>query len=212
MHIQLFTLRFSNTLGGFDTTALEAFVRRRDLIGFREHFFLVHEVPHLVCIVTWQDDAAPAPEPENHSELEARPGTMDANNGGAPRPPHGVRTSRAQRDSAPDPTAQLDEPARRLFNDLRAWRLTRSKADGVPPYIVFTNRQLLEVVTRRPDSANGLTQIHGVGPGKVKSYGREVLELVRAHTADPEDAPAPPIEEAAADPAEASAPSEAVSP
>jgi len=55
MRIKLFTFRYSASLGGFDDTPLTQFVRDKEVLAFREHFFTVNEVPHLACVVTWQE-------------------------------------------------------------------------------------------------------------------------------------------------------------
>ena len=180
MRIQLFTLRFSNTLGGFDTTSLETFCRGRDLVGFREHFFVVHEVPHVLCVVTWQDEVVEVDD--DHAAQRDCVGAVTGSRG--PRQ-SGKRSWKADSTAGggakpPDPGEELSESDRLLFNELRDWRRARAQTEGVPPYILFTNRQLREVATGRPESAHGLLQLHGVGPGKVGKYGQEVLELVRA--------------------------------
>jgi DNA helicase-2/ATP-dependent DNA helicase PcrA len=61
---------------------------------------------------------------------------------------------------------------------LRAWRLERSKSDGVPPYVVFHDRVLHEIAEVRPSSTGELAQISGVGPAKLERYGDEVLALI----------------------------------
>ena len=168
MHVQLFTLRFSDSLGGFDTTALERFLSSREVLGFREHFFEVHEVPHLLCIVTWQlGELSPAQPAGGSSSGEA----------GAKRPVAGVDRPPSSTDEA---IAELSEDDRRLFDMLRSWRRDKAHAEGVPPYIVFTNRQLLEMVRTRPDCPNRLGLIRGVGKGKLQKYAGEVLALLGA--------------------------------
>ena len=58
---------------------------------------------------------------------------------------------------------------------LRAWRLERSKADGVPPYVVFHDSVLHQIAALRPGSLGELSQIAGVGPTKLERYGDELL-------------------------------------
>jgi DNA helicase-2/ATP-dependent DNA helicase PcrA len=58
---------------------------------------------------------------------------------------------------------------------LRAWRLERSKADGVPPYVVFHDSVLHQIAELRPSSLGELSQIAGVGPAKLERYGDELL-------------------------------------
>jgi DNA helicase-2/ATP-dependent DNA helicase PcrA len=61
---------------------------------------------------------------------------------------------------------------------LRAWRLERSKADGVPPYVVFHDSVLHQIAARYPQSLGELSQIAGVGPAKLERYGDELLALL----------------------------------
>jgi DNA helicase-2/ATP-dependent DNA helicase PcrA len=58
---------------------------------------------------------------------------------------------------------------------LRAWRLERSKTDGVPPYVVFHDSVLHQIAAVRPASLGELSQIAGVGPTKLERYGDELL-------------------------------------
>ena len=88
-----------------------------------------------------------------------------------------------------------------LFNVHRDWRAERAKRDGVPPYLVCTNRQLAEMVSSRPESMHRLGAIDGIGKAKLENYGQELLALLaRPRTgdgspskasADPRGRPAP---------------------
>ncbi len=55
MRVKLFTLRYSSTLGGFVDSPVQEFFRDKGILSFREHFFAVDEVPHLTCVVTYQE-------------------------------------------------------------------------------------------------------------------------------------------------------------
>jgi len=61
---------------------------------------------------------------------------------------------------------------------LRAWRLERARADGVPPYVVFHDSVLHRIAESSPASLGELSRIPGVGPAKLERYGSEVLALV----------------------------------
>ncbi|MFN0008281.1 MAG: hypothetical protein ACKVXR_10260 [Planctomycetota bacterium] len=50
MRVKLMTFRYSATLGGFDDTPLSDFARDKEVIAFRENFYVVNEVPHVTCI------------------------------------------------------------------------------------------------------------------------------------------------------------------
>lgn len=58
MCVNLFTLRYSASLGGFDDEPLQRFCADKEIVSFREHFFCVNEVPHLTGVLVWQDAVA----------------------------------------------------------------------------------------------------------------------------------------------------------
>jgi superfamily II DNA helicase RecQ len=168
MRIKLMTFRYSATLGGFDDTPLVDFTRDKEVVAFREHFYAVNEVPHLTCIVHYQDALVPR---------EA----LDAAREIAPRPAAPPRFQR--RDGAPDPCEGLNEGERALFNHLREWRARQAHDDGVPPYLILTNRQLVAIVRKRPDSPTALGHLDGIGPGKVERYGAAILTRLHGASA-----------------------------
>ncbi len=71
-----------------------------------------------------------------------------------------------------------------LFGRLRAWRKRQAEAQGVPPYVVFSDATLVAIADAHPQSPNGLAQISGVGPAKLTRYAAPVLEVIGG--ADPE--------------------------
>jgi superfamily II DNA helicase RecQ len=167
MRVKLFTFRYSATLGGFDDSVLSDFVRDKEIVAFREHFYAVNEVPHVTCVLVHQDAVVPREVIEAASAI--------------PRPEERRRPSAshfAGRNDRPDPTAELAEPERVLFNTLREWRSRKAHEEGVARFLVFTNRQLLEIVRKRPDSPTAFGNLDGIGPGKVKRYAAEVLRIV----------------------------------
>jgi DNA helicase-2/ATP-dependent DNA helicase PcrA len=62
-----------------------------------------------------------------------------------------------------------------VYRALKEWRLTRARSDGVPAYVVFHDRTLAEIATRRPETPAELAGVSGVGPAKLERYGTEVL-------------------------------------
>ena len=63
---------------------------------------------------------------------------------------------------------------------LRDWRLERSKADNVPPYVVFHDSVLHAIADARPSSLGELAQIAGIGPAKLERYGDDLLATLDA--------------------------------
>ncbi len=78
-----------------------------------------------------------------------------------------------------------------LWDALRARRLELAKVQGVPPYVVFHDATLTEMVERRPRTLSEFAEISGVGERKIDAYGEDFLEIIRVHAgkAD-EDEPA----------------------
>jgi ATP-dependent DNA helicase RecQ len=68
-----------------------------------------------------------------------------------------------------------------LFQQLRAKRKELADADGVPPYVIFSDRALQEMATYFPHSAVAFGQMHGVGKIKVEQYADIFLPLIRAY-------------------------------
>jgi superfamily II DNA helicase RecQ len=192
MRVKLFTFRYSATLGGFDDSVHSDYVRDKEVIAFREHFYSVNEVPHVTCVLIHQDAVVPREMIEAAREIPRREER--------PRPTSNHFERRKDR---PDVTAGLSEPERLLFNTLRTWRSKKAHDEGVAPFIVFTNRELLEIVRKRPASPTALGNLDGIGPGKVKRHATEVLRIL--HGARPEPEPAVPAQPASPEPTVAEA-------
>ncbi|MFB9311727.1 ATP-dependent helicase [Nocardioides plantarum] len=65
-----------------------------------------------------------------------------------------------------------------LFERLRGWRLERSRAEEIAPFMVFSNATLEAVAELRPSSPKALLAISGIGPDKLDRYGEDVLALL----------------------------------
>ncbi|MFT5685954.1 MAG: ATP-dependent DNA helicase RecQ [Myxococcota bacterium] len=96
------------------------------------------------------------------------------------RPALTTPTTSAVKPKARDPRVGLspDETAR--YDRLRAWRASRAEADGVPIYLLLSNRQLSEIARSLPADLAGLQKIKGIGAAKAKSFGQDVLTLLKA--------------------------------
>lgn len=62
-----------------------------------------------------------------------------------------------------------------LFDLLRDMRKDIADRAGVPPFVVFHDRTLIELAAHRPTSPQELLEIHGMGERKCEKYGREIL-------------------------------------
>jgi len=71
------------------------------------------------------------------------------------------------------------EEEQKLFEALKAKRLEIAGEQGVPPYIVFGNVTLVEMVKFKPQTAEELTKLNGVGDVKLQRYGDAFLEVLQ---------------------------------
>ena len=83
-----------------------------------------------------------------------------------------------QRPSAMD--AELGVTDQRRFEALRSWRLEQAREQGVPPYVVFHDRTLIELARGKPSSLPELSAVPGVGQAKLERYGLAVLAVIQA--------------------------------
>jgi RecQ family ATP-dependent DNA helicase len=82
---------------------------------------------------------------------------------------------------AAKPAVTTDALKGPLAEALVAWRGRRAKDEGVPAYRVLPNRTIAAIAESPPGGEDDLADIPGIGPAKLKSYGAEILEVVRGH-------------------------------
>ncbi|MFH1570770.1 MAG: RecQ family ATP-dependent DNA helicase [Gemmatimonadota bacterium] len=92
-----------------------------------------------------------------------------------PAAPGRTRRQRPARGASGDGLDRLGEA---IFEALRAFRLQTARAEGVPPYVVASDRSLREIARLRPDTEAELLLAHGIGPAKAGKYGTAILEVV----------------------------------
>jgi ATP-dependent DNA helicase RecQ len=95
-------------------------------------------------------------------------------------------SSRDRQNPRPQPgegAFDLSREAGALFEALRVHRLAVARGQGVPSYVVASDRTLREMATLRPRTIGALLAIHGIGPAKADRYGSGFLEVI-ARSAD----------------------------
>ena len=80
----------------------------------------------------------------------------------------------------PDP-ATWDEA---LWEALRARRTELARAQSVPPYVIFHDSTLRDMVHRRPRTLEDFARLSGVGETKLDRYGEEFLAVIAAKEGD----------------------------
>ncbi|MEZ5074270.1 MAG: ATP-dependent DNA helicase UvrD2 [Solirubrobacterales bacterium] len=93
----------------------------------------------------------------------------------------GAATARSRRSMGQGPESPLAEAgpvAQAADRALREWRKVRSDADGVPAYVVLSNRQLEGIAAAMPADERALLACNGIGPAKLERYGEEILGVL----------------------------------
>ena len=68
-----------------------------------------------------------------------------------------------------------------LFEKLKKHRTALAQAEGVPPYVIFSN-QTLEFLTRlRPTSVEAGLKIRGIGEKKAREYLPDFIQIISKH-------------------------------
>ena len=68
-----------------------------------------------------------------------------------------------------------DDP---LWLALKSKRLELAREQGVPPYVIFHDSTLLEILNIKPQSLIELSRITGVGKAKLDRYGDDFLQVL----------------------------------
>jgi ATP-dependent DNA helicase RecQ len=73
---------------------------------------------------------------------------------------------------------RADDP---LLAALKTWRREQARDQGVPPYVVFHDRTLVELTAARPHSLAELGGVSGIGSAKLERYGEALLAVLAAN-------------------------------
>ena len=91
-----------------------------------------------------------------------------------------LKKSRAAKRRASDLAADADLPEAdtKLLTELRALRLSFAKERGVPAYVVFTDRTLVDMARRKPVTIDEFAEVHGVGAAKLRDFAEPFLKTI----------------------------------
>ena len=149
MKLKIFTLRLNPTTGLFDDAELTSFQLGKDVIDVSEHFLVHEKTPTLLLVLRYRE--------------------LPDNGGAARQSPEAARK---------DWRAELDVQGQRVYDEFRLWRGRKAKHEGLPPYLILNNRELAELVMKRPANISQLREIEGIGEAKAKCWGEEMLALL----------------------------------
>jgi ATP-dependent DNA helicase RecQ len=83
-------------------------------------------------------------------------------------------------------TVKLDDLDydRELFEILRKTRKELADGAGVPPFVIFADKTLVEMAAYFPQSSDNFLDIHGVGKVKAKKFGTLFMQVIGSYCRD----------------------------
>ena len=92
--------------------------------------------------------------------------------------PRSIGTEKSRKLTKAHKTQLRNDDVQPLFEKLRRLRLDISKKLEVPPFVVFHDKTLMEMVAHRPKNLEDFLQISGVGEQKARQFGDAFLKAI----------------------------------
>ena len=93
--------------------------------------------------------------------------------------PHPMKSKKSVRPSSPTVLKFENEQEIQLFEKLRLLRLEMAREMGLPPYVIFHDKTLKEMVILKPKSRTAMLQVTGIGEVKYERYGDRFLDVIK---------------------------------
>ena len=90
-----------------------------------------------------------------------------------------MRSDRKEQPAVRPVPTELEGEDAELFRRLRILRAKAARFQGIPAYMVFSDKTLREMAVRRPTTMAQLRAVGGVGSAKAERYGRQFLEEIQ---------------------------------
>ena len=100
---------------------------------------------------------------------------------------HGI----TDEDKQPEKTAKTKKKAKsvetltssgyKLFERLKKLRLEIAREESMPPYIIFSDKTLIDMAAKMPASKPEMLDVSGVGENKFAKYGERFLEVIEEY-------------------------------
>lgn len=94
-------------------------------------------------------------------------------------------------DKQPEKTAKTKKKAKsvetltssgyKLFERLKKLRLEIAREESMPPYIIFSDKTLIDMAAKKPSSKPEMLDVSGVGENKFAKYGERFLEVIEEY-------------------------------
>ncbi len=74
-----------------------------------------------------------------------------------------------------------EEERESLIKELRSYRWNTSQAEGIKPYMVFNDKQMMDLLEKFPANGQELKKVFGFGDVKVEKYGAELIGILNKY-------------------------------
>ena len=81
--------------------------------------------------------------------------------------------------------SQLEGEDAVLFEALREVRMELAREAGVPPFVIFSNATLMDMVKKKPTTMSQFRKVSGVGELKAQWYGKAFLKVLKKNAPTP---------------------------
>ncbi|MGL5068066.1 MAG: HRDC domain-containing protein [Sarcina sp.] len=68
-----------------------------------------------------------------------------------------------------------------LYNEITKYRYDKATEKRLPPYCIFNNITIEELVRERPKTEEALLKVKGFGKAKVEEFGTDIVELINGN-------------------------------
>ena len=66
-----------------------------------------------------------------------------------------------------------------LYNKIKDWRKTQADEQNIPPYVIFGDKTLEELVAKKPQNQRELLDVFGIGQLKAEKIGSQLLRMIK---------------------------------
>ncbi len=73
----------------------------------------------------------------------------------------------------------LNEWQNILFQILRKWRKEKADKEGIPVFLIATNKEFKSIVLEVPETLEKLKNIRGFGSKKIEKYGKDIVKIIK---------------------------------
>lgn len=76
----------------------------------------------------------------------------------------------------------LTDPDAKVRHDkLKEWRKNYAKQNDIPAFMVFSNKTLVDISNKNPQSIDALESVYGLGESKIENFGAKILRCLSEH-------------------------------